>query len=142
MNTNLQLNPFRPGVVLDNNSKSAPGFFLVGVLIDAVLTGIKTSPHIPHPTHTQVNLAQEFYRRKHFYYASYVSIFCSCHSSLECCILCPIPSLILMLMEYKMNHMISKLYTKLGKKRSTSRTKTILEVEIQEIDDRFGDVPM
>ena len=41
----------------------------------------------------------------------------------------------------KMNHMISKLYTKLGKKRSTSRAKTILEVEIQEIDDRFGDVP-
>ena len=41
----------------------------------------------------------------------------------------------------KMNHVISKLYIKLGKKRSTSRAKTILEVEIQEIDDRFGDVP-
>ena len=41
----------------------------------------------------------------------------------------------------KMNHMISKLYMKMGKKRSTSRTKTVLEVEIQEIDDRFGDVP-
>ena len=40
----------------------------------------------------------------------------------------------------KMNHMISKLYTKLGRKRSTSRAKTVLEVEIQEIDDRFGDV--
>ena len=71
MNTNLQLNPFRPEVVPDNNSRS--DFFSVGVLIDAVLTGIKTSPHIPHPTHTQVNLAQEFYRRKHLYYASYVS---------------------------------------------------------------------
>ena len=43
--------------------------------------------------------------------------------------------------KYKMNHMISKLYTKLGKKRSTSRTKIVMEVEIQEIDDRFGDVP-
>ena len=42
----------------------------------------------------------------------------------------------------KMNHVISKLYIKLGKKRSTSRAKTILEVEIQEIDDRFGNVPM
>ena len=43
--------------------------------------------------------------------------------------------------KYKMNHMISKLYTQLGKKRSTSRTKIVMDVEIQEIDDRFGDVP-
>ena len=43
--------------------------------------------------------------------------------------------------KYKMNHMISKLCTKLGEKRSTSRTKTVMDVEIQEIDDRFGDVP-
>jgi hypothetical protein len=44
--------------------------------------------------------------------------------------------------KYKMNHMISRMYTKLGEKRSTSRTKTILEVEIQTIDNRFGDEPM
>ena len=34
------------------------------------------------------------------------------------------------------------MYTKLGEKRSTSRAKTILEIEIQTIDDRFGDEPM
>jgi hypothetical protein len=45
--------------------------------------------------------------------------------------------------KYKMNNLISKMYTsKFGKKRSTSRTKTILEVEIQTIDDQFGDEPM
>ena len=38
--------------------------------------------------------------------------------------------------------MISKLYMKVGKKRSTSRAKTVLEVKMQEIDDRFGDEPM
>jgi hypothetical protein len=43
---------------------------------------------------------------------------------------------------YRMNHMISKMYTKLGKKRSTSQAKTILDVELQTIDDRFGDEPM
>ena len=41
-----------------------------------------------------------------------------------------------------MNHMISKLYTKLGKKQSTSREQTVLEVETQMIDDRYGDTPM
>ena len=41
-----------------------------------------------------------------------------------------------------MNHMISKMYTKLGKKRSTSRAKTETEIEKQKIDDRFGDEPM
>jgi hypothetical protein len=37
--------------------------------------------------------------------------------------------------KYKMNNLISKIYTELGKKRSTSRAKTILEVEIWMIDD-------
>ena len=41
-----------------------------------------------------------------------------------------------------MNHMISKLYTKLGKRRSTSREQTVSEVETQMIDDRYGDEPM
>jgi hypothetical protein len=44
--------------------------------------------------------------------------------------------------KYKMNNLISKMNRKLGKKRSTSRTKTIMEVELQKIDDRFGDEPM
>jgi hypothetical protein len=42
---------------------------------------------------------------------------------------------------YKKTTLITKLYTKLGKKRSTSRTKEVLEVEEQTIEDRFGDVP-
>ena len=41
-----------------------------------------------------------------------------------------------------MNHIISNLYMKLGKKRSTSREKAIEEVEIQTIDDQLGDEPM
>ena len=44
--------------------------------------------------------------------------------------------------KYRMNHMISKLYQKLGEKRSTSQARTVLEVEIQTINDRFGDEPM
>ena len=44
--------------------------------------------------------------------------------------------------KYKMNSLMSTLYAKLGKKRSTSRAKTILEVEVQTIEDRFGDEPM
>jgi phage terminase large subunit GpA-like protein len=43
---------------------------------------------------------------------------------------------------YRNNTLITKSYTKLGKKRSTSREKTILEVELQTIYDRFGDEPM
>jgi hypothetical protein len=43
---------------------------------------------------------------------------------------------------YRKNTLITKSYTKLGIKRSTSREKTILEVELQKIDDRFGDEPM
>jgi hypothetical protein len=43
---------------------------------------------------------------------------------------------------YKKIDLISQMYTKLGKKRSTSRYKTVLDVEEQTIDDRFGDVPM
>ena len=31
------------------------------------------------------------------------------------------------------------MYMKLGKKRSISRAKTVLEVEIQTVDDPFGD---
>jgi (p)ppGpp synthase/HD superfamily hydrolase len=42
----------------------------------------------------------------------------------------------------QMNNLISTMYKKLGKKRSTSRNKEILEVEEQKIDDRFGDEPM
>ena len=42
----------------------------------------------------------------------------------------------------KSNHLISKLYKKLGKKGSTSREQTVLEVETQMIDDSFGDKPM
>ncbi|OEU17035.1 hypothetical protein FRACYDRAFT_239636 [Fragilariopsis cylindrus CCMP1102] len=44
--------------------------------------------------------------------------------------------------KYKINDLISKAYTKLGKKRSTSREQTVLDVEIQMIDDRYGDEPM
>jgi hypothetical protein len=42
---------------------------------------------------------------------------------------------------YKKTTLITKIYAKLGKKRSTSRTKEVLEVEEQIIADRFGDVP-
>jgi hypothetical protein len=42
---------------------------------------------------------------------------------------------------YKKTDLISQMYTKLGKHRSTSRDKVILEVEEQVIEDRFGDVP-
>ena len=48
----------------------------------------------------------------------------------------------IMKVKYKINHLISQLYKKLGKKRSTSREQTVLEVETQQIDDRFGDEPM
>jgi hypothetical protein len=43
---------------------------------------------------------------------------------------------------YKRTNLITKMYKKLGKQRSTSRVQTVLEVEEQTIDDRFGDVPM
>jgi hypothetical protein len=43
---------------------------------------------------------------------------------------------------YKKIDLISQMYKKLGEKRSTSRDKTVLDVEEQTIDDRFGDVPM
>jgi hypothetical protein len=46
-----------------------------------------------------------------------------------------------MKVKHKMNNLMSKMYKKLGKKRSTSRTKIILEVEILTIDDQFGDEP-
>jgi hypothetical protein len=38
--------------------------------------------------------------------------------------------------------LLTKMYTKLGKKRSNSRNKEVPEVEEQIIDDRYGDVPM
>ena len=43
--------------------------------------------------------------------------------------------------KHKVNNLITALYTKLGKKRSTSREQTALEVGTQMIDDRFGDEP-
>jgi hypothetical protein len=42
---------------------------------------------------------------------------------------------------YKKTPSITKMYTKLEKSRSTSRDKSVLEVEKQIIADRFGDVP-
>jgi hypothetical protein len=42
---------------------------------------------------------------------------------------------------YKKPALISQMYKKLGKNRSTSRDKEIQEVEEQVIEDRFGDVP-
>jgi hypothetical protein len=43
--------------------------------------------------------------------------------------------------KYKKTPMITKMYTKLGKNRSTSRDKSASIVEKQIIADRFGDVP-
>jgi hypothetical protein len=43
---------------------------------------------------------------------------------------------------YKKIDLISQMYRKLGKHRSTSRDKAIIEVEKQVIEDRFRDVPM
>jgi hypothetical protein len=43
---------------------------------------------------------------------------------------------------YKKVDLISQMYKKLGKNRSTSGDKAITEVEKQVIEDRFGDVPM
>jgi hypothetical protein len=42
---------------------------------------------------------------------------------------------------YKKTDLISQMYKKLGKNRSTSRGKAIQEVEEQVIEDRFGGVP-
>jgi hypothetical protein len=42
---------------------------------------------------------------------------------------------------YKKTDLILQMYKKLGKHRSTSRNKAIIEVEEQVIEDRFGDVP-
>jgi hypothetical protein len=42
---------------------------------------------------------------------------------------------------YKKIGLVSQMYKKLGKNKSTSRDKVILEVEEQVIEDRFGDVP-
>jgi hypothetical protein len=43
---------------------------------------------------------------------------------------------------YKKTDLILQMYRKLGKHRSTSRDKAIIEVEKQVIEDRFGEVPM
>jgi RecA-family ATPase len=42
---------------------------------------------------------------------------------------------------YEKTDLISRMYKKLGKNRSTSRDKAVQEVEEQVIEDRFGDVP-
>ena len=47
--------------------------------------------------------------------------------------------------KYKFNQLISKMYNKLGKKRTTSREHSVSEVETQMIDDsrsRYGNEPM
>jgi hypothetical protein len=36
---------------------------------------------------------------------------------------------------------MTNMYSKTGKKRSTSRVTTVMEVDEQTIDDRFGDAP-
>ena len=46
-----------------------------------------------------------------------------------------------MTVRYKKSPLITKMYTKLGKSRSTSRDKSVLVVEKQIIADRFRDVP-
>jgi len=43
--------------------------------------------------------------------------------------------------KYKRTNLISEMYTNLGKRRSTSREKSVMDIEEQTIDDRFGDVP-
>jgi hypothetical protein len=45
-----------------------------------------------------------------------------------------------MKIRYKKTPLITKMYMKLGKSRSTSRDKSVLVVENQIIADRFGDV--
>jgi hypothetical protein len=42
---------------------------------------------------------------------------------------------------YKKTDLTSQMFRKLVKNRSTSRDKTIIAVEEQVIEDRFGDVP-
>jgi hypothetical protein len=42
----------------------------------------------------------------------------------------------------KKTPLITKMFMKMGKKRSTSRNKEVLEVEKQIIDDRYGNVPV
>jgi hypothetical protein len=42
----------------------------------------------------------------------------------------------------KNTNLIPQMYKKLGRHRSTSRDKAIIEVEEQVIEGRFGDVPM
>jgi (p)ppGpp synthase/HD superfamily hydrolase len=51
------------------------------------------------------------------------------------------PSRVIKARRYKKTDLISQMYKNLGKNRSTSRDKAILEVEEQVIEDRFGDVP-
>jgi hypothetical protein len=41
----------------------------------------------------------------------------------------------------KQDKLLTRMFTKLGKSRSTSRVQPILEIEEQCIGDRFGDVP-
>ena len=43
--------------------------------------------------------------------------------------------------KYKVDNILTKMFRKLGKRRSTSRVHPVQGVEEQSIDDRFGDVP-
>ena len=44
----------------------------------------------------------------------------------------------------KVNNILTRMFTKLGKKRSTSRglVQPVLDVVNRSVDDRFGDVPV
>ncbi|OEU08500.1 hypothetical protein FRACYDRAFT_249954 [Fragilariopsis cylindrus CCMP1102] len=50
----------------------------------------------------------------------------------------PIP---ILKQKYKVDNILTRMFTNLGKKRSTSRVHPVLDVEDQSIEDRFGDVP-
>jgi hypothetical protein len=43
---------------------------------------------------------------------------------------------------WKKNNILTRMFTTLGKGQSTSRVQSVLEVEEQCIEDRFGDVPV
>ena len=43
--------------------------------------------------------------------------------------------------KYKVDNMLTQMFTNLGEKRSTSRVHPVVDVVDQSIDDRFGDVP-
>ena len=43
--------------------------------------------------------------------------------------------------KYKVDNILTQMFTNLGEKRSTSRVHPVVDVVDQSIDDRFGDVP-